>query len=307
MTMHDVPAAALDIAVAREPDAIDRRDTVTDDRRRSTEPEPPALRAEGSRLRATAASVLWGVLGIAVAVAVWAVAAAQVPELPAPSETLTVMREMIADPFYDNGPNDKGVGILLWASLQRVGKGFLLATAVGVPVGLLIGADRRAWRAANPVIQLLRPVSPLAWFPIWLVAFKDSDQAAVWVIFITALWPTVINTAAGARGVPTDQRDVARVFRFGRIAYLRHVLVPNALPSIVTGMRLSMGIGWMVIVAVEMLSGSSGIGNATWQWYNGLDLPKVAAGIIFIGLLGLLLDLLFLRLARAVAIEEVSA
>ena len=307
MTIQYSPAE-LDPSVALDPHGIPSpRASSSGGASTAAHAVPPAPRARSSRLGGAASSLGWCLLGLGVAMGIWALGAAQVPDLPGPGETISVMREMIADPFYDRGPNDKGVGRLLWASLQRVGKGFLMATVIGVPVGLLIGASRRAWRAANPIVQLLRPVSPLAWFPIWLVAFKDSDQAAVWVIFITALWPLVINTAAGAHDVPADQRDVARVFRFGRIAYLRHVLIPNTLPSIVTGMRLSMGIGWMVIVAVEMLSGTSGIGNATWQWYNGLDLPKVAAGIIFIGLLGLLLDLLFLRLARAVAIEEVSA
>jgi len=177
---------------------------------------------------------------------------------------------------------------------------------VGVPLGFAIGASRRAWQACNPVIQVLRPVSPLAWFPIWLIVFQDSGRAAVWVIFITSLWPTVLNTAAGAAAVPNDQRAVARVFQFGRLAYLRHVLVPNTMPSIVTGMRVSMGIAWMVIVAVEMLAsgGGTGIGSYVWEQYNALNLAGVTAAIVLIGLTGFLLDLVFMRLGRAVAIEE---
>src|SRR5207253_11209530 len=151
---------------------------------------------------------------------------------------------LLAEPLHDGGPNDKGIGLQLLSSLQRVGLGFSIAAVVGIPAGMLIGASRRAWRAANPVIQLLRPVSPLAWFPIWLVILKDAPTAAIWVIFITALWPIVINTAAGAASVPEDQRNVARVFRFGRWQYVRHVLVPHSLPSIVTGLRLAIGVAW---------------------------------------------------------------
>jgi len=225
-------------------------------------------------------------------------------KLPTPGETLSTIRTMAADPFYDHGPNDKGIGLRLWSSLGRVAKGWGLAVIAGVPLGLLMGSSRRAWRAANPVVQLLRPVSPLAWFPIWLIYFQQSDKAAVWTIFITALWPTVVNTAAGAAAVPEDHRSVARVFKFGRIAYVRHVLIPDTLPSIVTGLRLSMGIAWMVIVATEMLSGGVGAGTFIWDAYNASNLAQVAAAIVFIGIVGFALDLLFLRLGRAVAIEE---
>ncbi|MGQ0830766.1 MAG: nitrate ABC transporter permease [Microthrixaceae bacterium] len=246
-------------------------------------------------------------MGFAVVVAIWAFGAAHVPQLPTPGETLSRLRTLLEDPFYDNGPNDKGVGLRLVTSLQRVFLGFGLATFVGVPIGLAMGTSRRVWRAANPVIQVLRPVSPLAWFPIWLVVFKDSGNAAVWVIFITSLWPTLLNTAAGAAEVPNDQRDVARVFRFGRLAYLRHVLLPNTLPATVTGMRLSMGTAWMVIVAVEMLAGGGkGLGSYVWEQYNALDLASMVAAIVIIGGVGFMLDLAFLRLGRMVAIEEVA-
>ena len=273
-------------------------------------PEPAAPSSPsrlGSRVRSGAATTGWALLGFAVALGLWAWGASKVPQLPTPAETFTTLRQLLADPFYDNGPNDKGVGLRLATSLQRVFIGFGLATAVGVPIGLAMGASRRVWRAANPVIQVLRPVSPLAWFPIWLVVFQDSANAAVWVIFITSLWPTVLNTAAGAADVPTDQRDVARVFRFGRLAYLRHVLLPNTLPSTVTGMRLSMGTAWMVIVAVEMLAGGGkGLGSYVWEQYNALDLASMVAAIVIIGVVGFVLDLAFLRLGRAVAIQEVE-
>jgi nitrate/nitrite transport system permease protein len=276
-------------------------------------PEPAALLAPPPRgvvrrrLVWLLSSIGWAMVGFAVVIAIWAFGAAKVPALPTPAATFSTLRELLADPFYDNGPNDKGVGLRLVVSLQRVFLGFGLATLVGMPIGLAMGASKRVWKAANPVIQLLRPVSPLAWFPIWLVVFKDSANAAVWVIFITSLWPTLLNTAAGAAAIPSDQRDVARVFRFGRIAYLRHVLLPNTLPSTVTGMRLSMGTAWMVIVAVEMLAGGGqGLGSYVWEQYNALDLASMVAAIVIIGIVGFALDLAFLRLGRAVAPQEVT-
>jgi nitrate/nitrite transport system permease protein len=268
----------------------------------STPPATPGA-ARLPRLRRAAAAAGWAAVGIAGFVALWWLASSRNDKLPAPADTFTVLREMLADPFYDNGPDDKGVGVLVWLTLQRVFRGWALATLVGVPLGLLIGSSRRAWQAVNPIVQLLRPVSPLAWFPILAFALTDTEVAGVWTVFVIALWPTVLNTAAGAATVPADQRDVARVFRFGRLAYLRHVLVPHVLPSTVTGLRLSMGMGWIVIVAIEMLGGSSGIGRQIWTWYNALDLDKVAAGIVIIGTVGLVLDLALMRLARAVALD----
>jgi nitrate/nitrite transport system permease protein len=261
----------------------------------------------GRWARSTAATIGWALVGFAVIVAIWAFGASKVPSLPTPGETFSTLKLMLENPFYDNGPNDKGVGLRLMGSLKSVFMGFALATLIGAPIGLAMGSSRRVWQAANPVIQVLRPVSPLAWFPIWLIVFKDSANAAVWVIFITSLWPTLLNTAAGAAEVPHDQRDVARVFRFGRLAYLRHVLLPNTLPATVTGMRLSMGIAWMVIVAVEMLSGGGrGIGSYVWEQYNALNLAAMVAAIIIIGVVGFILDLAFLRLGRKVAIQEVA-
>lgn len=265
-----------------------------------TPPLPPGV----PRLRRLAAGLAWSLVGLAVVIGLWQLAASSVPELPTPSDTFGEMGTLLSDPFYDHGPNDKGVGVLVGESMVRVFKGFGPAALVGVPFGLALGASRRAWQAFNPMVQLLRPVSPLAWYPIWLVVLKDVPQAGVWVIFITALWPIVLNTAAGVAAVPQDHRDVARVFRFGRVAYLRQVLVPDSLPSIVTGLRVSMGIAWMVIVAVEMLSGGVGIGAYVWTEYNALDLAHVICAILLIGLVGLALDLLFLRLARSVAHQE---
>jgi nitrate/nitrite transport system permease protein len=272
-------------------------------------PPPPgpsghrALRSlGGDRLRALG----WAAVGLVVLGGMWQVGATISDGLPTPVEGLRELGRLLSDPFYDNGPNDKGIGRHLVISLQRVFGGFTLAALAGIPLGVLIGASKRAWQAANPVVQLLRPVSPLAWFPIWLVVTKNPGSAAVFVIFVTALWPTVLNTAAGAAAIPRDHRNVAQVFCFGRLAYLRHVLLPNALPSIVTGLRQSMGIAWMVIVAVEMLSGGAGIGGFVWESYNASNLAAVTGAIAVIGFVGLVLDAAFLRLGKRVAIEEVQ-
>ncbi|NUK01553.1 nitrate ABC transporter permease [Streptomyces lunaelactis] len=270
-------------------------------------PGSPTSGGWGSRLAELGRGIGWAVLGTAIIVLLWQLAAFRSTDVPAPLDGARTLIDLMADPFYDNGPNDKGVGLQLATSLQRVFTGFALAAVVGVLAGLFIGASRRAWLAFNPVVQVLRPVSPLAWFPIWLAVFKDASQASIFVIFITALWPTLINTAAGAAEIPQDHRNVARVFRFGHIAYLRHVLIPNALPSIITGLRLSMGIAWMVIVAVEMLSGNSGIGFFVWDSYNAGNLSSVVAAIVLIGLVGLILDAILVRLSRKVAIEEVQS
>lgn len=256
-----------------------------------------------SRLGEPLRAIAWAAVGMIVLVVSWHAVSLRVAELPAPADALSALGRLLANPFQDTGPNGKGIGLQVFTSLRRVFTGFGLAALVGVPLGLFIGANKRASSAFNPIVQILRPVSPLAWFPIWLVVFKDANRSAVFVIFITALWPTVLNAAAGATSVPRDHRNVARVFRFGRLAYLRHILVPDALPSIVTGLRLSMGIAWMVIVAVEMLSGGTGIGFFVWDAYNAGDLGLVVAAILLIGSIGLVLDALFVRLFKAVALE----
>lgn len=256
-----------------------------------------------AKIGAAAGAIATGLVGIGVLVGLWAIAAWRVEGLPSPAATFTELTSLLSSPFRDGGPNDKGIGLQLAGSLQRVFMGFTFAAILGVPFGLLVGANRWVRRAANPVIQLLRPVSPLAWFPIWLVVFKDAPQAAVWVIFITALWPIVINTAAGAAEIPRDHNNVARVFHFGRWAYVRHVLLPDSFSAILTGLRVSMGVAWLVIVAVEMLSGGTGIGFFVWDSYNALNLAKVISAIILIGGVGLAIDLVFIRLARAFSTE----
>lgn len=269
-------------------------------------PAQPLPRRAAKLLAALESAGLAAIGAICLGV-LWQLIALRSPDVPTPGAAFSELQQLLSRPFYDLGPNDKGIGLQLAMSLRRVFSGFGLAALVGIPAGFVIGSSRRCWQAFNPIVQLLRPVSPLAWFPIWLVVFRNGAQAAVFVIFITALWPTLLNTAAGTQGVPRDQRNVARVFRFGRLAYLRHILLPHSLPSIVTGLRLSMGLAWVVIVAVEMLSAVPGIGNFVWVSYNAADLPAVSAGILVIGVVGIALDVAFLRLQRLVAVEEVHA
>jgi len=262
--------------------------------------EPPAA---PSRVRPAAAAVGWMLVGAAGLVAAWALVAARSVDLPSPADAFTALRTLLAGAFNAHADYGRGIGLQLESSLGRVLKGFVLAGIVGVPVGLAMGTSKRTWQALNPIVQLLRPVSPLAWYPIWLTITKSGPKASVWVIFVTALWLVVINTAAGASNLPHEQLDVSRVFQFGRWAYVRHVLVPNALPSIITGLRSAMGIAWMVIVAVEMMSGTSGIGFFVWDTYNAGNLANVVAAIVLIGAVGIVLDMLFVRLGRLVTLE----
>jgi nitrate/nitrite transport system permease protein len=264
---------------------------------------PPFPPKRAGRLGPAASTLGWAALGAGILVGAWALVSTRTDDLPTPAETVTALKLLLSHAFEEQSEYGRGVGLQLMSSLARVFKGFLLATLVGVPLGLSMGASRRAWKAINPIVQLLRPVSPLAWFPIVLLITQSAPQAGVWVIFVTALWLVVINTAAGAAQIPHEQLDVSRVFQFGRIAHVKHVLVPNALPSVVTGLRSAMGIAWMVIVAVEMMGASSGIGFFVWDAYNAGNYRFLIATIIIIGAVGLVLDILFMRLARKVTLE----
>jgi nitrate/nitrite transport system permease protein len=224
-------------------------------------------------------------------------------DLPGPLVTFKVFWDLVSHPFYDNGPNDKGIGIQLAGSLARVFVGFSLGSLVAIPLGVLMGAEPTCRRMFNPIVQLLRPVSPLAWFPLGLAVFKHAGEATIFVIFITSLWPTVINTAFGVSSVPEDHKVVGRAFGFSKSRYLRRILIPYSLPHILTGLRLSMGVAWLVIVAGEMLSGGIGIGFFVWDSWNALSLERVLSAIILIGGVGLLLDRGFDLLTRRVAYE----
>jgi nitrate/nitrite transport system permease protein len=238
--------------------------------------------------------------------AIWSAASAYQKELPGPIATSETLWNLVSNPFYNNGPNDKGIGLQLWASLQRVFVGFGIGTAIALPLGILLGANAVVRRFFDPVVQVLRPVSPLAWFPIGLVALQSAPHAAIFVVAITSLWPTVINTAMGVGSIPQAHRDVARVFRFNQWKYLTRIVIPHSLPYIVTGLRLSMGTAWLVIVAAEMLSGGTGIGFYVWDSWNALNLEQVMSAILLIGAVGLLLDRGFGLLAKRFTYAEVA-
>lgn len=220
----------------------------------------------------------------------WVVALANHELMPTPPEALVANLDYILNPFYRRGPGNLGIGWLLIASLQRVLLGFLLGAVVAIPLGFLIGMSKTAMLTLNPVIQIFKPVSPLAWLPIALAIFNLADPSAIFVIFITSLWPTIINTALGVSSVPKDYIDVARVLEMPRWRRITKIILPASLPYIFTGLRISLGIAWLVIVAVEMLTGGIGIGFFVWDEWSRLNLSSVFLAVLVIGLTGLLLD-----------------
>ncbi|MBI5040543.1 MAG: nitrate ABC transporter permease [Gammaproteobacteria bacterium] len=248
---------------------------------------PVAARAARSRSVAVDAvmlRILPPVLGYLALIGVWALAAQHAPYLPGPVKTWQAALTLFSDPFYVKGPNDVGVGWLLLNSLKRVAVGFGLAIAVGVPLGFMIGRFMFLNRA------LLRPVSPLAWLPIGLAVFKAADPSAIFVIFITSIWPMVINTALGVASVPQDYLNVARVLRLSEWKVFTKILFPATLPYMMTGMRLGLGIAWLVIVAAEMLTGGIGIGFWIWDEWNNLNMEHIIIAIFIVGAVGLILE-----------------
>lgn len=224
--------------------------------------------------------------------------------VPPPSQVLAKAWEQLSDPFYNAGPNDKGIGIQIAYSIYRVLTGYLLAALIAIPLGFLIGMSSIAYKALNPFIQVLRPISPLAWMPLALFVIQDSEASAIFVIFICSIWPMLINTAFGVAGVREDWVNVARTHELSALKTAFTVILPAAAPTIVTGMRISIGIAWLVIVAAEMLVGGTGIGYYVWNEWNNLDLTSVIFSILMIGVVGMLLDSLFGLLQRAVAYAE---
>ena len=220
----------------------------------------------------------------------WVVALANHELMTTPPEALIANWDYILHPFYERGPGDLGIGWLLLASLRRVILGFGLGALVAIPLGFLIGMSRPAMLAFNPIIQIFKPVSPLAWLPISLSLFNLADPSAIFVIFITSLWPTIINTALGVSSVPKDYLDVAQVLEMPRWRQITKIILPASLPYIFTGLRISLGIAWLVIVAVEMLTGGIGIGFFVWDEWSRLNLSSVFLAVFIIGLTGLILD-----------------
>jgi nitrate/nitrite transport system permease protein len=224
--------------------------------------------------------------------------------VPPPSDVLAKAWEQLSNPFYDAGPNDKGIGIQIGYSIYRVLTGYALAAALAIPLGFLIGMSPVAYKALNPFIQVLRPISPLAWMPLALFIIGDSEASAIFVIFVCSIWPMLINTAFGVAAVRQDWVNVARTHELGHLKTAFFVILPAAAPTIVTGMRISIGIAWLVIVAAEMLVGGTGIGYYVWNEWNNLDLTSVVFSILMIGVVGMLLDTAFGLLQRSVSYVE---
>ena len=230
--------------------------------------------------------------------------AAKTDGIPTPGQIGSTMWKHAKDPFYDNGPNDKGIGIQIAYSLARVLGGFLLAALVAIPLGFVIGMSPLIYRALNPFIQILKPISPLAWMPLALYTIKDSATSSIFVIFICSIWPMLINTAHGVASVRRDWLNVAKTLEVGVLRKAFFVVLPAAAPTILTGMRISMGIAWLVIVAAEMLVGGTGIGYFVWNEWNNLSLSNVIFAILMIGTVGMLLDMIFGVMQRAVTYVE---
>ncbi|MBW4624353.1 MAG: nitrate ABC transporter permease [Brasilonema octagenarum HA4186-MV1] len=248
---------------------------------------------------------LVGFLGVIVVW--WIIALANHELMPTPPEALAANLDYILNPFFQRGPGNLGIGWLLIASIRRVLLGFTLGALVAIPVGFLIGMSRTAMMILNPVIQIFKPVSPLAWLPIALAIFNLADPSAIFVIFITSLWPTIINTALGVSSVSKDYIDVARVLEMPAWRRITKIIWPASLPYIFTGLRISIGIAWLVIVAVEMLTGGIGIGFFVWDEWSRLNLNSVFLAVLVIGLTGLLLDYAIGRIQAFVTRRPVTS
>ena len=229
-------------------------------------------------------------VGIALAGLIWWIASVKIADLPSPLETWEQSKLYLLEPWAKRGEMDQGIGRLAVYSLFRVAKGFLLGAAIGTPLGFLLGTSRTLHRMFDPVIQVLRPISPLAWLPLGLVLFQKSEPAALFAIAICSMWPTVLNTMAGAHAIPQDYWNVAKVLRLSPLTTFTKIVLPATLPYMFTGFRLSLGIAWLVIVASEMLTGTPGVGGFLWQEYNSLIYAHILLAILTIGVIGFLLD-----------------
>jgi len=260
-------------------------------------PTLPAIRRAGPWL----ATVVPPLLVLLVFMVLWEVlASGPNATLPPPSKVWADSSELILNPFYDRGGLDKGLGLHLAASLQRVAVGFALAAVIGVALGMLVGTSVFAMRGLDPIFQVLRTVPPLAWLPLSLAAFREAQPSAIFVIFITAVWPIIINTAVGVRNVPTDYRNVARVLRLRGPDWFVTIVVPAAAPYIFTGLRIGIGLSWLAIIAAEMLIGGVGIGFFIWDAWNSSNLSDIIVALAYVGIVGFALDRLMAMAGHAV-------
>ena len=248
--------------------------------------------------------VLPPLIGMAAVVGLWALLTIKGSAFPTPGETLDAAIKLFADPFYSKGPNDQGIGWNILFSLQRVAVGFGLAALVGIPLGFVIGRFEFFNRMFSPLISLLKPVSPLAWLPIGLLVFKSANPAAIWTIFICSIWPMVVNTAVGVQRVPADYLNVARVLNLSEWKIITRILFPAVLPYMLTGVRLSVGTAWLVIVAAEMLTGGVGIGFWVWDEWNNLNVKHIIIAIFVIGIVGLLLEQALMAVAKRFSFDD---
>lgn len=261
--------------------------------------EPPRrAAAQPSRLAGALASAKGRVAGalpplvaVAAIIGLWELlCAAPDSSLPPPSRVVSETWELIVDPFYDRGGIDKGLFWHVYASLRRVALGYLLASFAGIALGVLVGSSKLATRALDPIFQVLRTIPPLAWLPLSLAAFRDGQPSAIFVIFITAIWPIIINTAVGIRNIPQDYRNVAKVLQLNRGEYFASIMLPAAAPFIFTGLRIGVGLSWLAIVAGEMLIGGVGIGFFIWDSWNSSRISDIIVALLYVGLVGLMLD-----------------
>jgi len=267
----------------------------------------PAGRDWAALSRSFWMAVLPPLCGLGLLIGLWAVVSATTGNsIPGPLETWKQALDIFSNPFYRNGPNDQGVGWNVLMSLERVAVGFGMAALVGIPAGFVIGRFNFLSRMFNPLISLLRPVSPLAWLPIGLLVFKGANPAAIWTIFICSIWPMIINTAVGVQRVPQDYMNVARVLNLSEWKIATKILFPAVLPYMLTGVRLAVGTAWLVIVAAEMLTGGVGIGFWVWDEWNNLNVKNIIIAIFVIGIVGLVLEFALIKLATAFTFEEVK-
>ncbi|MBK7461739.1 MAG: nitrate ABC transporter permease [Betaproteobacteria bacterium] len=256
------------------------------------------------RISTLARALLPPVLGMLILLGIWYVATFKGGSIPGPGKTWDAAAILFSDPFYRNGPNDQGIGWNVLSSLQRVGIGFGFAALVGIPLGFILGRSQFLAAMVNPIISLLRPVSPLAWLPIGLLVFQKADPAATYTIFICSIWPMIMNTAQGVQRVPQDYLNVARVLNLSEWKVVTKILFPAVLPYMLTGIRLSIGTAWLVIVAAEMLTGGVGIGFWVWDEWNNLNVEHIIIAIFVIGIVGLILEQMLIVLAKKLTKES---
>ncbi len=250
--------------------------------------------------------VIAPLVALAILLIIWQIlASGENVSLPSPTKVIAdTWDPYIIDPFFDNGGVDKGLFWQILASLRRVAIGFSLATVVGIALGILIGSNKLFYSALDPIFQVLRTIPPLAWLPISLAAMRQADPSAIFVIFITAIWPIIINTTVGVQQIPQDYRNVSKVLRLSNLTFFFNILIPSTLPYIFTGLKIGIGLSWLAIIAAEMLVGGVGIGFFIWDAYNSGYMSEIIIALVYVGIIGLLLDRLVSFIASLVVAEE---